>query len=310
MSRFVTMLMVCAFASFGHGVRVVKRRQKSDDSGAKAAADVGQEHQAAEELSDATPAGYMSAGSNCNCGDSRVKLWSQGYSSADACAAQCTAEPLCKSFGLWDKGLCALFDGACMDTCPNPTNFANGYTNTVYNKGQPVIGSSGTMDVLGEPLTVRECQEAASQLGKSFDKEEDVDDYPPGCYVYRGSHSQWSAMYFNKHPAGTANHDAARVFRRAPAPWTQHLCVIEEQLLIETADFTPEAYPQEDRAEECAAACLSHSDARCCRINYDWTPARCHYGTASLDTTQNGSKGHRAFNIEAAETGSFDNIAK
>jgi len=55
------------------------------------------------------------------------------------------------------------------------------------------------------------------------------------------------------------------------------------QLLIEESDtferFKGE-FPDDDRASECLAACRE-TDKECCRINYDWTPARCHAGMIS-----------------------------
>jgi len=79
--------------------------------------------------------------------------------------------------------------------------------------GQFVIGFSGTMDVLGEPLTVAECQEAASLQGQTFKGETSRDDFPPGC--------SWmlhlSRVWFNEHPTGEANKYAARVFKQKAA---------------------------------------------------------------------------------------------
>jgi len=75
--------------------------------------------------------------------------------------------------------------------------------------GQFVTGFSGSMDVLGETLTVAECQDAASMLVLTFKGETNRDDLPPGC--------SWllhlSRVWFNEHPTGKANKDAARVFK-------------------------------------------------------------------------------------------------
>jgi len=82
------------------------------------------------------PTGYTQGGINCNCGN-RIAQWWGGRSTAQACAAECTARGSCLSFGLWttnSKGHCALFDKFCEATCPTPTQVATGNTNDVYNK--------------------------------------------------------------------------------------------------------------------------------------------------------------------------------
>ena len=66
----------------------------------------------------------------------------------------------------------------------------------------------GTM-LCGAPLTVAECQEAASKLGKGWEGSENVDDFPAGCYIFEGQ-----TMYFNKHPTGKAHSRATRVFKK------------------------------------------------------------------------------------------------
>jgi len=67
------------------------------------------------------------------------------------------------------------------------------------------------------------------------------------------------------------------------AVWTQDwTCKTNRgwQLLPEENDTWERfegAFPDDDRAAECLSAC-QETDKECCRLNYDYTPARCHAG--------------------------------
>jgi len=96
------------------------------------------------------PAGYTHAGENCNCGSVAMRVGNfDSVGTVEACAAKCTSEATCMSFGLWDQdahdpGKCMLWNKACSDTCSGdsgPTNVAGGWTNKVYNKEAPARGA-------------------------------------------------------------------------------------------------------------------------------------------------------------------------
>jgi len=132
----------------------------------------------------------------------------------DACIQVCQPNAACAACSIGDS----LNDFREMPTCSTVTSRATYGNPSLWMKStqaqQFVVGSSGTMDVLGEPLTVAECQTAASRLGKTFNGEENEGDYPPGCYIY-----DERAVYFNQHPTGKAESQSARVFKQqAPSP--------------------------------------------------------------------------------------------
>lgn len=64
--------------------------------------------------------------------------------------------------------------------------------------------------------------------------------------------------------------------------WTQSWrCEIETLLFSSESDVLGNSFPDNSRASDCLAACQA-TNKECCRINYDWTPARCHTGKIDI----------------------------
>ena len=64
--------------------------------------------------------------------------------------------------------------------------------------------------------------------------------------------------------------------------WTQNWrCEIESAWLTSESFVVSNSFPDDSRASDCLAACQA-TNKECCRINYDWTPARCHTGKINM----------------------------
>jgi len=97
------------------------------------------------------------------------------------------------------------------------------------------------------------------------------------------------------------SYPAGSIVSQLPAldTWSQDVKCSVTGNILETSDRNSPLYPQEERAAACMEACKTQSDARCCRINYDWTPARCHYGTAAPTDESTAGGRHWAFEVQA-----------
>ena len=80
--------------------------------------------------------------------------------------------------------------------------------------------------------------------------------------------------------------------------WTQDWrCDIRSRELEPSSSIYANSFPDEIRASECLAACVK-TGMECCRVNYDWSPAKCHAGV--IDTTQTaGGANHWGYSLES-----------
>ncbi|CAK0839450.1 unnamed protein product [Prorocentrum cordatum] len=87
-----------------------------------------------------------------------------------------------------------------------------------------------------------------------------------------------------------------------PAAWTQDgKCILGpgSQRLLKEDDTAQGSYPDDMRAADCWSACVARGSYGCCRINYDWTPARCHWDPTGMTSTPTTGSAHWASNIQA-----------
>jgi len=88
-----------------------------------------------------------------------------------------------------------------------------------------------------------------------------------------------------------------------PAAWTQDgTCILgpgSQRLLVQDDTSEGTSYPDDMRAADCWSACVARGSYGCCRINYDWTPARCHWDPTGMTSTPSTGSSHWASNIQA-----------
>ena len=89
-------------------------------------------------------------------------------------------------------------------------------------------------------------------------------------------------------------------FKASTLTWTQTGTCITTTRLLSQADTNVNSCPDATRAQECLDARSSHASSRCCRINYDWTPARCHWGLALLTNSAPTDSNQWGANLENA----------